>query len=138
MLFLSRTNLCFFQFTKNLPSRRQELKASSRIFGYAPITSLRISFGTPSIPGAVLALSLPPALCSSSRVNTYLRGTTQELRSRLWNGSTCGNKLCTIYLTRSGLSRPGVFLQVTNLLVTILKERPHGSFSTSPIKSFQH
>ena len=78
--FLSRTNLCFFQSAKNLPSRRQELKASRRISGYAPITSLRISFGTPSIPGAVLALSLLPALFSSSR------RTTQELRSRLWNG----------------------------------------------------
>ena len=50
--FLSRTNLCSFQSTKNLPSRRQELKAPRRISGYAPITSLRISFGTPSIPGA--------------------------------------------------------------------------------------
>ena len=100
--FLSRTNLCFFQSTKNLPSRRQELKASRRISGYASITSLRISFGTPSIPG-----------------------------------STCGNKLRTMYLTRSGLSRPGVFPLVTNLLVTILKARPHGSFSTSTIKSFQ-
>ena len=43
-----------------------------------------------------------------------------------------------MYLTRSALSRPGVFLLVTNLLVTILKARPHGSFSTSPIKSLQH
>ena len=43
-----------------------------------------------------------------------------------------------MYLSRSGLSRPGIFLLVTNLLVTILKARPHGSFSTSPIKSFQH
>ena len=43
-----------------------------------------------------------------------------------------------MYLTRSGLSRPGVFLLVTNLLVTIMKARPHDSFSTSPIKSFQH
>ena len=43
-----------------------------------------------------------------------------------------------MYLTRSGLSRPGIFLLVTILLVTILKARPHGSFSTSPIKSFQY
>ena len=57
--FLSRTNLCFFQSTKNLPSRRQELKASRRISGYAPITSLRISFGTPSIRGAVFAFKPP-------------------------------------------------------------------------------
>ena len=60
--FLSRINLCFFQFSKNLPSRRQELKASRRISRYAPITSLRIWFGTPSIPGAVFALILSPAL----------------------------------------------------------------------------
>ena len=84
--FLSRTNLCFFQSAKNLPSRTQELKTSRRISGYAPINSLRISFGNPSIPGAVFALSLPPA----------------------------------------------------NLLVTILKPRPHGSFSNSPIMSCQH
>ena len=90
--FLSRTNLCFFQSAKNLPSRRQELKASRKISGYAPITSLRISFGTPSIPGAVFALSLPPALFSSSIVKSSSRQTTQELRSCLWNGSTCGNK----------------------------------------------
>ena len=62
----------------------------------------------------------------------------QELRSCLRNDSTCGNKLRTMYLTRSGLSRLRVFLLVTNLSVTILKARPHGSFSTSPIKSFQH
>ena len=43
----------------------------------------------------------------------------------------------TMYLIRSGLSRLGVFLLVTNLLVTILKTRPHGSFSTSPMKYFQ-
>ena len=135
---LSRTNFFFFQSAKNLPSRRQELKASRRISGYAPITSLRISFGTPSIPGAVFALSLPPALFNSSRVKSSSRRTTQELRSCLWNGSKCGNKLRTMYLTRSVLSRPGVFLLVTNLLVTILKARPHWSFSTSTIKSFQH
>ena len=29
-------------------------------------------------------------------------------------------------------------LLVSNLLVTIMKARPHGSFLTSPIKSFQH
>ena len=104
----------------------------------APITFLRISFGNPSIPGAVFALSLPPALFSSSRVKSSSRRTLQELRSCLWNGSTCGNRLRTMYLTRSGLSRTGVFLLVANLLVTILKARPHGSFSTSPIKSLQH
>ena len=135
---LSRTNLCFFQSAKNLPSQRQDLKSSRRIYGYAPITSLRISFGNPSIPGAEFALSLSPALFNSSRVKISSRRTTQDLRSCLWNGSKCGNKLLTMYLTRSGLSRPGVFLLVTNLLVTILKARPHGSFSTSPIKSFQH
>ena len=43
-----------------------------------------------------------------------------------------------MYLTRSGLSKPGVFLLMSNLLVTVLKVRPHGSFSTSPIKSFQY
>ena len=138
MPFLSRTNLCFFQSAKNLPSKRQEFKTCRRISGYAPITSWRISFGNPSITGAVFALSLPPALFSSSRVESSSRQTTQELRSCLWNGSTYGNKLRTIYLTRSGLSRAGVFLLVTNLLVTILKARLHGSFSTSPIKSFQH
>ena len=97
--YLSRTNLCFLQSTKNLPSRRQELKASRRISGYAPITSLRIPFGTPSIPGAVFASSLPPALFSSPRVKSSSRRTTQELRSCLWNGSTCGYKLRTTYLT---------------------------------------
>ena len=40
-----------------------------------------------------------------------------------------------MYLTQSGLSRPGVFLLVTNLFVTILKARSHGSFSISRIKS---
>ena len=140
MPFRRRTNLCFFQSAKNLPSRRQELKTSRRISGYASITSLRISFGNPSIPGAVFALSLPPALFSSSRVKSSSRRTTQELRSCLWNGSTCGNKLRTMYLTRWALSRPGVFLLVTNLLVNMfrLQARPHASFSTSPIKSFQH
>ena len=70
------------------------------------------------------------ALPSSSRVKRFPRQATQELRSCLWNDSTCGNKLRTMYLTQSGLSRPGVFLLVTNLLVTILKARPHGSFSS--------
>ena len=135
---LAGHNLGFFQSTENLPTRRQELKASSRISGYAPITFFRISFGTPSIPGAVFALSLPPALFSSSRVMSSMRRTTQELRSCLWNGSTCGNKLRTMYLTQSGSSRPGVFFLVTNLLVTILKARSHGSFSTSPNKFVQH
>ena len=96
---LDRTNLCFFQSTKYLPSRRQELKASRRISGYAPITSLRISFGTPSIPGAVFAFNLPPALFSSSRVKSSSRRITQELRPCLWNRSTCGNKLRTMLLT---------------------------------------
>ena len=109
-----------------------------RISGYAPITSLRILFGTPFIPSAVFALSLQPALFSSSRVKSSLRRTTQELRPCLCIRSTCGNKLRTMYLTWSALSRPMVFLLVTNLLVTILKARPHGSFSTSPIKSFKH
>ena len=81
--FLSRTNLCFFQSEKNLPSRRQELKTSRRISAYTPITSLRISFGNPSIPGAVFALSLPPTLFSSSRVKISSRWTTQELRACL-------------------------------------------------------
>ena len=107
--FFSRTNLCFFQSTKNLPFRRQELKASRRVSGYAPITSLRISFGTPSIPGAVFALSLPSALFSSSRVKSSSRRATQELWSYLWKGSRCGDKLRTMYLTRSGLSRHGGF-----------------------------
>ena len=42
------------------------------------------------------------------------------------------------YFSWSGLSRPGVFLLVTNLSVTILKTKPYGSFSTSLIKFFQH
>ena len=54
---------------------------------------------TLSIPGAAFALSLPPALFSSSRVKSSSRRTTQELRSCIWNGSTCGNKLRTMYLT---------------------------------------
>ena len=66
------------------------------------------------------------------------------MSSTTWMASTVDlpfrklNKLRTMYLTRSKLSRPGVFLLVINLLVTILKARPHGSFWTSPIKSFQH
>ena len=92
---------------------------------------------SPTIPGAVFDLNLPPALFSSSRVKSSSRRTTQELRFCLWNGSTCVNKLRTKYLTRSALSRPGVFLLITNLLVTILKARPLGSLSTSLIKSFQ-
>ena len=109
-----------------------------RISGYAALTSLRISFSIPSIPSAVFALSLTLTLFSSSRVKSLSCRTTQKLQSCLWNDSTCGNKLHTMYLTRSGLFRPGVFLLITKLLVTILKARPHGSFSTSPIKSFQH
>ena len=106
------------------------------IFGYAPITSLRISFGTPSVPGAVFALSLPPALFSSSRVKSSARRTTQELRSCLWNGCMCGNKLRTMYLTRSawGLSSshqslsdyfegdtPWVFLDIPDQVFPALK-----------------
>ena len=60
-----------FQSTKNLASRRQELKAFRRIRAYAPITSLRILFSSPSIPAAVFALSLPPALFSFSRVKSF-------------------------------------------------------------------
>ena len=87
--FLSRTNLCFFQSAKNFPSRRQESKTSRKISRYTPITSLRILFSNPSIPGAVFALSLPPALFSSSRVKSSSLRITQEIRSCLWNGSTC-------------------------------------------------
>ena len=50
--------------------------------------SLWISFGTPSIPGTVFALSLPLAAFSSSRVKSFSRQTTQELQPCLWNGST--------------------------------------------------
>ena len=96
--------LCFFKSTKKLPSRRQKLEASRRISGYALITSLRISFGTPSIPGAVFALSLLPALISSSRVKSSSRRTSQELRFCLWNGSTCGNKLRTMWQTQPSSS----------------------------------
>ena len=98
MPILSRTNLCFFQSAKNLPSRRQELKTSTcrRISGYTPITSLRISFSNPSIRGAVFGFSPPPALFSSLRVKSSSRRSTQELRSCLWNRSTCGNKLRTM------------------------------------------
>ena len=73
-----------------------------------------------------------------STQNKNKKSVVQELESCLWIGSTCVIKLHTMYLTRSALSRPGVFLLVTNLLVTIWKARPHGSFSTSPIKFFQH
>ena len=45
------------------------------------ITSLTISFGSPSIPGAILALNLPPALFSSSRVKSFSRRTMKELLS---------------------------------------------------------
>ena len=71
--FLSRPKHCFFQSTKNLPSRRQELKAFRRIYGYAPNSSLRISFSTPSIPGTVFVLSLLSALFGSSRVKSSSR-----------------------------------------------------------------
>ena len=128
-------DLCFFHSSKNLPSQIQELKAFRKISGYTAIIFLMISFGTLSIPGAVWALSLPPALLSFSKVKSSSHQTMQELRFCLWNDSTCGHKLRTMYLTRSGLSRSGAILLVTNLLVAILKARPHGSFSTSPIKS---
>ena len=49
--------------------------------------------------------------------------TMQELRSYLRNNSTCGNKLLTMYLTRSGLSRPGVFLLVTGTPVPATRHR---------------
>ena len=55
----------------------------------------------------VCVLRFPQGIRSSDTS----RRTTQELRSCLRNGSTCGNKLRTSYLTGSGLSRPGVFLQ---------------------------
>ena len=67
--FLRRTSLCLFQSVKNLLTRRQ-LKASRRISRYIPITSLRISFGIPSIPRALLAFILRHALFSSSRVKS--------------------------------------------------------------------
>ena len=89
--------------SKNLRSWRQEFKAYRRISGYTAITSLRISFGTPSIPGAVLALSFPLDLFNSTRVNSFSHRTTQELRSCLWNDTTCGNKLHTMYSTRAVL-----------------------------------
>ena len=70
---------------------------SRRISGYSAITSLMISFGTPSISGAVFALSLPPALPSPSRMKSSSLRTTQDLRSCLWNDSTCRNKFRTMY-----------------------------------------
>ena len=136
------------------PSSAGPTSASSSLRRTSPPKgrSWRLPRGSPSMLrsplwGSCLAPRRSPAqylpwaphpLSSSSRVKSSSRRTTQELRSRLWNGSTCRNKLCTMYLTRSGLFRSGVFLLVTNLLITILKARPHGSFSTSPIKSFQH
>ena len=75
---------------------------------------------------AVLALSIPPALFSSLKVKSSSHRTTQELRFCLWNDSTCGKKLCTMYLTRLRLSWLGVFLLVSNFLVT------------STIKFFKH
>ena len=82
--FLRRTKLCLFHSSKNFPSRGQELKASWRISGYTATTSLRISLGIPSIPGAVWALNLPPALLSSSRVKRSSHRTIQDLRSCLY------------------------------------------------------
>ena len=75
--FMRRTNHCFFKSSKISPPpppppplRRQELKASRRISGYTAITSLWVSFCTPSIHGALLAFRLLPALFSSSRVKS--------------------------------------------------------------------
>ena len=56
-----------FSLFQNFPSWRQKLKTSKRISGSIAITSLKIPFSTISILGAVLALSLPTALFSSSR-----------------------------------------------------------------------
>ena len=102
------------------------------------ITSLKISFGTPSIPDAILvAFSLPLALFSSSNVKSFPPWTVQGLWSSRGNYSTGGERLCTICFTRPGLSRPGVLFLVTNLSVIILKGWPHGFFLISPIRSFQ-
>ena len=78
-------------------SWRQELKASRRISGYTELTSARISFGIPPIPGAMLDFSFPSALFSSSRVKSSSRRTIQELRPCLWKDSPCGNKLRKMY-----------------------------------------
>ena len=78
------------------------------------LIDILVSFGTPSIPNAVFAFSLPPALFGSWRVKRSPRRTAQEFRSCFWNDTTCGNHLRTMYLTRSGLSRRRVFLLVTN------------------------
>ena len=102
------------------------------------ITSLRIWFGTTPIPGTAFASSLPPAIFSSSRMKSPSHWITQELKSCLWNDPTYGNKFRIMYLTRSALSNAVMLLLAANLLATILKTRPHGSFSTSPIKSFHH
>ena len=51
----------------------------------------------PLFPALYFPLSVPPALFSSSRVKSSSRRTTQERRSCLWNTSTCGNKLRTMY-----------------------------------------
>ena len=56
---LNDINFCFLQFPMNFTTRRQEYIAFKRISGY---TSLRISFGNTSIPGAVFSLSLWPPL----------------------------------------------------------------------------
>ena len=116
--FLRRTNLCFFQFPKNFSSWRQEVKASKRVSGYTIITSLRISFGTPSIPGSLLAFSLLPALLSSSNVKISPHWTVHKLRWSRGNYSTRGNRLWTICLTWSRFSRPGVSL-IVNLLLRV-------------------
>ena len=92
----------------------------------------------PVDPLAVLTLRFLLAFFVSLRVESSSHQTIQELWFCLRNDSNCGNKLRTMYWTRSELSRPGVFLLVTNLLVSIFKARSHGSFSTSPMKSFQH
>ena len=58
-LFLRRTNLYFLQSSKTFLTRRQELKGSRKTSRYTIITFLRISFGTPLVPGAVLAFFSP-------------------------------------------------------------------------------
>ena len=79
---------------------------SERLFSPISIGPLRISFGTLATPGAVLALSLPHNLCSSSWVKSFSHRTIRELRSCLWIDATYGNKLRTMYSSRSRLFRP--------------------------------
>ena len=65
------------------------------------IQFLKVLFDIPPILGAVSALNLSSALFRSSRVKSSKHRTMQELRSYLWNYSTSGNKLRTMYLTQS-------------------------------------